>query len=69
VLLKTIRNNCQNAGLLILTSSTDSIEEAAEMEFRADLILVLQEFFREQAASQAQVGQILGIPNRGPASS
>jgi predicted XRE-type DNA-binding protein len=32
------------------------------MEFRADLMLVLRDFFREQEASQAQIGQILGIP-------
>jgi len=43
-------------------SRTSSAEEAADMEFRADLMLVLRDFFRERGASQAQVGQVLGIP-------
>ena len=46
----------------VFEAITGSVEEAAEMEFRADLMLVLQGFFRQQASSQAQIGQILGIP-------
>ena len=46
----------------IFEAITDNAEEAADMEFRADLMLVLRDFFREQRASQAQIGQVLGIP-------
>jgi len=46
----------------IFEAITQNAEEAADMEFRADLMLVLREFFREQEASQTQIGQILGIP-------
>jgi predicted XRE-type DNA-binding protein len=46
----------------IFEAITTSAEEAADIEFRADLMLVLRDFFREQGASQAQIGQILGIP-------
>jgi len=37
-------------------------EEAADMKFRADLTLVLRDFFHEQKATQAQIGRMLGIP-------
>jgi len=46
----------------IFEAITDNAEEAADMEFRADLMLVLRDFFRERAASQAQIGRMLGIP-------
>ena len=46
----------------IFEAITDNAEEAADMEFRADLMLVLRDFFREQDASQAQIGQKLRIP-------
>ena len=46
----------------IFEAITKNTEEAADLEFRADLMLVLREFFREQAASQVQIGQMLGIP-------
>jgi len=46
----------------IFEAITDSTEEAADMQFRADLILVLRDYFREQAATQAQIGQVLRIP-------
>jgi predicted XRE-type DNA-binding protein len=46
----------------IFEAITKNAEEAADLEFRADLMLVLRDFFREQEASQAQIGQMLGIP-------
>jgi len=46
----------------IFEAITDSAEEAADMQFRADLMLVLRDYFREQAATQAQIGQMLRIP-------
>ncbi len=46
----------------IFEAITDNAEEAADMQFRADLVLVLRDCFREKGASQAQIGQILGIP-------
>ena len=46
----------------IFEAITKNAEEAADMEFRADLMLVLRDFFREQEASQTQIGQVLGIP-------
>jgi predicted XRE-type DNA-binding protein len=46
----------------IFEAITKNAEEAADMQFRADLMLVLRDFFREQEASQAQIGQMLGIP-------
>jgi predicted XRE-type DNA-binding protein len=46
----------------VFEAITDNAVEAAAMEFRADLTLVLRDFFREQKASQAQIGQMLGIP-------
>lgn len=46
----------------IFEAITDTAAEAADMQFRADLMLVLRDFFRDQGASQAQIGQMLGIP-------
>ena len=46
----------------IFEAITKNTEEAADLEFRADLMLVLRDFFREQEASQARIGQMLGIP-------
>jgi predicted XRE-type DNA-binding protein len=46
----------------IFEAITNDVEEAADMEFRADLMLVMRDIFREQEASQAQIGQMLGIP-------
>ena len=46
----------------IFEAITKNAEEAADMEFRADLMLVLRDFFREQEASQVQIGRMLGIP-------
>ena len=46
----------------IFDAITKNPEEAADLEFRADLMLVLRDFFREQGAAQAQIGQMLGIP-------
>lgn len=44
----------------IFEAITDSAAEAADLEFRADLMLVLRDRFGE--ASQAQIGKTLGIP-------
>jgi predicted XRE-type DNA-binding protein len=46
----------------IFEAITENTEEAADMEFRANLMLVLRDFFREQEASQTQIGEMLGIP-------
>ena len=46
----------------IFAAIADCPEEAADMEFRADLMLVLRDFFRDMDASQTQIAQILGIP-------
>jgi predicted XRE-type DNA-binding protein len=46
----------------IFEAITTRAEEAADMEFRADLMLVLRDFFRAQDASRVQIGRILGIP-------
>jgi len=44
----------------IFEAITDSAAEAADLEFRADLMLVLRDCFGQ--ASQAEIGKILGIP-------
>jgi predicted XRE-type DNA-binding protein len=36
--------------------------ESADLEFRADLMLVLRDFFRERAVSQAKICEMLGVP-------
>ena len=46
----------------IFEAITGNAEEAADLEFRADLMLVLRDYFRDQCASQAQIGARLGIP-------
>ena len=46
----------------IFEAITENAAEAADLEFRADLMLVLRDFFREREASQKQIGQMLGIP-------
>src|SRR3984893_10444426 len=46
----------------IFEAITENAEESADMEFRADLILVLRAFFPEREASQTQSGEMLGIP-------
>ncbi|MBS0416361.1 MAG: XRE family transcriptional regulator [Proteobacteria bacterium] len=46
----------------IFEALTDDAQEAADLQFRADLMLVLREFFREREATQAQIGRMLGIP-------
>ena len=46
----------------IFEAITETAEEAADTEFRADLMLVLREFFRAQEASQVHIAQMLGIP-------
>ncbi len=46
----------------IFEAITDDAEEAADLQFRADLMLVLREYFRSQAATQAEIGKRLSIP-------
>jgi len=46
----------------IFEAVADNATQAADMQFRADLMLVLRDCFRDQGASQARIGQILGIP-------
>jgi predicted XRE-type DNA-binding protein len=46
----------------IFEAIAGNAEEAADLEFRADLMLVLRDYFRDQRASQAQIGTRLGIP-------
>lgn len=46
----------------IFEAITDDAEEAADLQFRADLMLLLREHFRSKAATQAEIGARLGIP-------
>jgi predicted XRE-type DNA-binding protein len=46
----------------IFEAIAKSAEEAADMRSRADLMLVLRDFFRTQDASQVQIDRTLGIP-------
>jgi len=44
----------------IFEAITDDPETAADLEFRADLMLILRDYF--DGVSQAQVGKALGVP-------
>lgn len=44
----------------IFDAIADNPEEAADLQFRADLLLVLRDYFK--GASQAEIGERLGIP-------
>ena len=46
----------------IFEAITDDAEEAAELQFRADLMLLLREYFRSKDVAQAETGTKLGIP-------
>lgn len=46
----------------IFEAITDDAEEAADLQFRADLMLLLREYFRSKDAAQAEIGAKLGIP-------
>jgi predicted XRE-type DNA-binding protein len=46
----------------IFDAITDDPVEAADLKFRADLMLVLREYFRAQNATQVAVSQRLGVP-------
>jgi predicted XRE-type DNA-binding protein len=46
----------------IFEAIAGNAEEAADMEFRADLLLVLRDYFRDQEMTQAQIGKKLNIP-------
>jgi predicted XRE-type DNA-binding protein len=44
----------------IFDAIADNPEEAADLQFRADLMLVLRDYFH--GSSQAEIGERLGIP-------
>ena len=46
----------------IFDAITDDSSEAADLEFRADLMLLLREYFRAASANHADIGRRLGIP-------
>lgn len=46
----------------IFDAITDDAQEAADLEFRADLMLLMREYFRAQDCTQAEIGRMLGIP-------
>jgi len=46
----------------IFEAITDDVVEAADLQFRADLMLILREYFRSREADQAEIGAKLGIP-------
>jgi len=46
----------------VFEAITGNAQLAADMQFRADLMLVLRDYFREHEDSQARIGQILVIP-------
>jgi predicted XRE-type DNA-binding protein len=46
----------------IFEAITDDPVEAADLKFRADLMLLLREYFRTQKATPADIGQRLGVP-------
>lgn len=46
----------------IFEAITDDAIEAADLQFRADLMLLLRECFRSKGATQAEIGARLGIP-------
>ena len=46
----------------IFEAFTDDAQEAADLEFRADLMLLMREYFRAKKSTQAEIGRMLGIP-------
>jgi predicted XRE-type DNA-binding protein len=46
----------------IFDAITDDPVEAADLKFRADLMLLLREYFRAQKATQLEISQRLGVP-------
>lgn len=46
----------------IFDAITDDPVEAADLKFRADLMLLLREYFRAQKATPADICQRLGVP-------
>jgi predicted XRE-type DNA-binding protein len=46
----------------IFDAITDDPVEAADLKFRADLMLLLREYFRAQEATPADICQRLGVP-------
>ena len=46
----------------IFEALTDSPEEAADMKFRSDLILLLRDKFEAHSLDQTQIGELLGVP-------
>jgi predicted XRE-type DNA-binding protein len=46
----------------IFDAISDDAVEAADLKFRADLMLLLREYFRAQNATQAAISRRLGVP-------
>lgn len=46
----------------IFEAITDDASEAADLEFRADLMLVLRRIFESKKWSQAEIGEALEVP-------
>lgn len=46
----------------IFEAITEDASEAADLEFRADLMLVLRQLFESKKWDQARIGEALGIP-------
>lgn len=46
----------------IFELATEDPVEAADLQFRADLMLTLREIFRDRGWKQAQISKALGIP-------
>ena len=46
----------------IFDAITGDQQEAADLEFRADLIIAMRRYFEDREWGQAEIGQALGIP-------
>ena len=46
----------------IFEAITENAGEAADLEFRADLMLVLRKIFESKKWTQAEIGEVLGVP-------
>ncbi len=45
----------------IFEAIADDAQEAADLEFRADLMLMMREYFRARKSTQAEIGRMLGM--------
>ena len=46
----------------IFSAMTEDLQEAADLQFRADLMLTLRRMFEEKGWKQADIARALGIP-------